>query len=278
MTENLHPILTKIDESFDAKDLQKYDLTFEIGEKTFGYSLRDVEKNKFIALGFYRNHLADLISSLSWLSGQFHSVNGIIGNGRFTLIPEALYIESEKESYFNFLHEQETGEIILSNRLGHIEICTVYSIPGTCKKDIDKVFPRVTLCHISSILIGNIWMSVKNMTGHKVFLNMREEQFDLLAFEGNQLKYCNAFHFLTAEDVAYYVIFVFEQLNLNPEEVHMVLLGNVDKFSPVFELLLRYIRDIEFAKRNEGFNYSYLFNDIPGHYYYTLLNPSSCGS
>jgi hypothetical protein len=278
MTEKLHPIINKADESFDAKDLQKYDLTFEMGEKTFGYSLRDVEKNKFIALGSYRNHLVDLISSLSWLGGQFHSVNGIIGNSRFTLIPEALYIDNVKESYFNFLHEVETGEVVLSDRLTHLGIYTVYSIPGNCRKDVDKVFPKVTLCHISSVLISNIWMSVKNMTGCKVFLNLREGQFDLLAFEGNHLKYCNAFHFLTAEDIAYYVIFVFEQLNLNPEEVPLVLLGNVDKFSPVFELLLRYIRDIEFARRNEGFNYSYLFNDVPGHYYYTLLNPSPCGS
>ena len=212
MTENLHPILSKIDESFNEKDLQKYDLTFEMGEKTFGYSIRDIEKNKFIGLVFYRNHLADLISSFSWLGGQFHSVNGIIGNSRFTLIPEALYLENEKESYFNFLHEQEAGEIVLADRLEHLGIYTVYSVPGTCRKDIEKVFPRVTLCHISSVLIGNIWMSVKNMTGRKLFLNLREEQFDLLAFEGNQLKYCNAFHFLTAEDIAYYVIFVFEQL------------------------------------------------------------------
>jgi len=59
MTEALHSILNKTDESFDAKDLRKYDLTFEIGEKTFGYSILDVEKNKFIALGYFRNHLAD---------------------------------------------------------------------------------------------------------------------------------------------------------------------------------------------------------------------------
>ncbi|MGA2822714.1 MAG: DUF3822 family protein [Bacteroidales bacterium] len=278
MTEALHSILNKIDESFDTKDLRKYDLTFEIGEKTFGYSVLDVEKNKFIALGYFRNHLADVADSFSWLGGQFHSVKGIIGNSRFTLIPEALFLESEKESYFNFLHEKESGEAVFSDRLGHLGIYTVYSIPGHFRKEIDKIFPKVTLCHISSVLIGNIWMNVKNIAGRKVYLNLREGQFDLLVFEGKDLKYCNAFHFLTPEDIAYYVIFVFEQLNLNPEEISLALLGNVDKFSPVYDLLFRYIRNIEFVSRNEGFNYSYLFNDIPGHFYYALLNPSSCGS
>ena len=274
MAEALHTILNKVDESFDEKDSRKYDLTFEMGDKTFGYSILDIEKNKFIALGYFRNHLADVVTSFSWLGGQFHSVKGIIGNSRFTLIPETLFLESEKESYFNFLHEREASEAVFSDRLEHLGIYTVYSIPGHCRKEMDKVFPKVTLCHISSVLIGNIWMNVKNIAGRKVFLNLREGQFDLLVFEGKQLKYCNAFHFLTPEDITYYVIFVFEQLNLNPEEISLALLGNVEKFSPVFDLLFRYIRNIEFVSRNEGFNYSYLFNDVPAHFYYTLLNPS----
>jgi len=278
MAELLHPILNKFDESFNVKDSLKYNLTFEMGDKTFGYSIRDVEKNKFIALGYFRNSLADMVNSFSWLSGQFHSVKGIIGNSRFTLIPETLFLESEKESYFNFLHEQETGEAVFFDRLEHLGICTVYSISGHCRKEMERIFSKVTLCHITSVLIGNIWMNVKNIAGRKVFLNLREGQFDLLVFEGKQLKYCNAFHFVTVEDITYYVIFVFEQLNLNPEEISLALLGNVDKFSPVFDLLFRYIRNIEFVSRNEGFNYSYIFNDIPGHFYYTLLNPYSCGS
>jgi len=278
MAELLHPILNKFDESFNVKDSLKYNLTFEMGDKTFGYSIRDVEKNKFIALGYFRHSLADMVNSFSWLCGQFHSVKGIIGNSRFTLIPETLFLESEKESYFNFLHEQETGEAVFFDRLEHLGICTVYSISGHCRKEMERIFSKVTLCHITSVLIGNIWMNVKNIAGRKVFLNLREGQFDLLVFEGKQLKYCNAFHFVTAEDITYYVIFVFEQLNLNPEEISLALLGNVDKFSPVFDLLFRYIRNIEFVSRNEGFNYSYIFNDIPGHFYYTLLNPYSCGS
>jgi hypothetical protein len=275
MAEEIHPILHKIDESFTEKELFRYDLLFETGDKIFAYSIRDVEKNKYIALGCYRNHLAEVVHAFPWLSGSFHSVTGIVGNPRFTLIPEALYVESEKEGYFSFLHEHEAGETILSDRIEHLGIHTVYGIPGHYRKEVGKVFPAAIFRHISGILIGNIWMAVKNRTGRKIFMNLREGKFDLLVFEGNQLKYCNTFHFLTPEDIGYYVIFVFEQLNMNPEEVTLELLGNVDKFSPVYDLLFRYIRTIEFALRNDRVNYSYVFNDVPGHFYYSLLNPVS---
>ena len=278
MQTTLHPIVNKTDESFDEKDHGRYDLIIELGDKSVGYSIRDFKQNKFIALGYFRNNLVDLINSYPWICGSFHTVKGIIGNSRFTLVPEALFEDSEKDSYLDFLQGKEPGQVIFSDRIDHLGIYSVYSIPGDWSKDLNKSFPKITLCHISSILIGNIWMNVKNMTGRKVFLNLREGQFDLLVFDGNQLKYCNAFHFLTPEDIAYYVIFVFEQLNLNPEVTALALLGSVDKFSPVYELLYRYIRNIEFAGRNEGFKYSYIFNDIPGHHNFALLNPISCGS
>jgi hypothetical protein len=78
---------------------------------------------------------------------------------------------------------------------------------------------------------------------------------------------------MTPEDIAYYLIFVFEQLNLNPEEITLVLMGSVDRYSPVYDLLFRYIRNIDFAARNDSISYSYIFNEVPDHFYFSLLNP-----
>jgi hypothetical protein len=275
MPETLHTILNKSDESFDPARVPGCDLLFEAGERTFGYSIRDAERNRFVALGYFRNPAADVVKAFPWLAGPFRKTSGIIANTRFTLIPEALFAENEKDHYFNFLHEREPGDAVASDRLEHLGLFSVYGISGTMNKELDQAFPGATLNHVSTVLIRNIWMHVKNRPGSRVFLNLREGQFDLLAFEGNQLKYCNAFHFLTAEDIAYYIIFVFEQLNLNPEEINLSLLGNIDKFSPVFELLFRYIRNIDFLGRKEDSGYSYFFNDVPAHLYYTLLTAVS---
>ncbi|MCX6245272.1 MAG: DUF3822 family protein [Bacteroidetes bacterium] len=273
MAEELHTILNRSDESFNPDESQKYDLTFELGEKSFGYSILDTIKNRYVAIGYFRNHLADVAAHNTLLQRPYHSVKGIIGNSRFTLIPEDLYLEEEKEKYFTFLHDHEAGDKVYSDRIEHLGVYSVYSIPGHSRREIDHFFPAVAIGHISSVLIRNLWVSVKNMTGRKIFLNLRDGQFDVLVFDGRQLIYCNAFHFMTPEDVAYYLIFVFEQLNLNPEEISLALLGSVDRYSPVYDLLFRYIRNIEFAARNDGVSYSYLFNEIPDHFYYSLLNP-----
>ena len=275
MAEELHTIVNRLDEVFDEGNSLTYDLTFEMGEKTFTYSVLDTEKNKFIAIGSFRNHLHEVVKNFPWLQKPFHLVRGIISNTRFTLVPEALFEVSEKDQYYNFIQEKEANENIFYDKLDHLGLYSVYCIPGHSHREIFGVFPGFRSCHISSVLIGNIWMHVKNMTGRKVFLNLRDGQFDLLVFDGKQLLYCNGFNFRTPEDIAYYVIFVFEQLNLNPEEIRLCLLGNVEKLSPVYDLLFRYIREIEFIGRNEGYNYSYLFDEIPDHLYFSILTQAS---
>jgi hypothetical protein len=275
MAVELKTVILKVDQSFDEKETQRYDLFFETGDKVFAFSLRDTATRRFVFLGCYRNTLAETVHALPWLSGVFHTVSGFLGTSRFTLIPDALFDEGLKERYLGFVQDQDPGENIGADRIEALNLYTVYGIPSHTAKEVQTFFPKATLNHISGVLIRSLWLKIKNRSGAKVFLNMREDQFDLLVFEDNQLKYCNSFHFRTPEDIGYFVIFVFEQLGLNPEEIAVELLGNIDRFSPVYDLLLRYIRNLGWASRNEGHGYSYVFDDLPPQFCYTLLNPVS---
>ena len=157
---------------------------------------------------------------------------------------------------------------------------TTYTVfPGQLQNDFRIAFPGAKLCHVSSVLLESLYVNYKNLIGAgKIFLNVREEAFDLVIFQGKQLSYFNSFPFKTPDDLVYYVIFVTEQLNLNPEDTPVVLIGDTDKKSGIYDLLYRYIRNVDFAGRNETFNYSYVLNDLPPHQFYTLFNSQQCGS
>jgi hypothetical protein len=76
--------------------------------------------------------------------------------------------------------------------------------------------------------------------------------------------------------VTYYLVFVLEQLNLNPETIPLVLLGDVEATVGLSELLHRYIRHVERGRRNEAFRYSYILNQLPPQSNFPLLNFFSC--
>jgi hypothetical protein len=279
MQETPPVLFSKKDDSFDPSRTGNYDLLVRLDEWTFSYSVRDSVTGRFIVLESLKQNLEEILVQLPLLRQPFRSARILVENNKFTLVPVLLYEESEKENLLDFSVDRDNREIILADRLIHPELYNLYAVPGKMSEGIAHAFPQAKICHLSTALIESLWIGYKNqLSGRKVFIHVRERNFDLLVFDGIQLHYCNAFPFAMPEDLAYYVIFVMEQLDLNPEETGAVLMGDVERRSPVFELLFRYIRHVEFAPGVEPGTRSAVFHDLPGHVYYLLLNPFLCGS
>jgi hypothetical protein len=272
--KKITPLFSKIDASFGEGNLLSYDIVLQVTERSCAYSIFDHYNNRFIVLESYNDPLSAVTERNPWLKNPVRSLKVILENNRSTLIPFALFEESEKETYLNFTIESEAEENVLFDKLSGFEIVNVFGVDNTLYDQITRSFPEAKTCHISTHLIETIWLNYKNLiTDKRIFIHVREGAFNMMVFEKKQLLYSNAFHFMAPEDFVYFVIFVMEQFNLNPEEVQVTLLGNIHTKSPDFDLIFKYVRNIDFAARSESINYSYVFDDVPGHTFYTLLNP-----
>ena len=267
-------ILSRIDEAFSEKNADHYELSLLISNKTFSMSVFDLKKEKYLLLEsfsepFFRIGDADLFLKAKWKSTRI-----IIENNVSTLIPVQLLDQSKLKSYLSITVDLSENEKFFFNRLQQSEICNVFAVAEEMANEIDVRYPQQPLFHLSTILIDGIWMNYKNhISGIRIFIYMREEDFHLIIFNKKQLIFSNAYHILTPEDFIYYVIFVMEQLDLNPEETPVTLMGKISNDSRYYELLYQYIRHIDFISRNETSHFSYVFDDIPGHHFFPLLNP-----
>lgn len=79
-----------------------------------------------------------------------------------------------------------------------------------------------------------------------VFANFTSRQLDVLVFKNGKLHLSNSFEYHTPEDVVYYTLFIYEQLDLDPNEIPMYLSGNIAKSTSLYSALYTYIRHIEF--------------------------------
>lgn len=79
-----------------------------------------------------------------------------------------------------------------------------------------------------------------------VFANFTSTQLDLLVFQNGKLHLANSFEYQTAEDVSYYALFVYEQLNLDTEEIPVYLSGAISITTSAYAALYTYIRYIDF--------------------------------
>ena len=77
-----------------------------------------------------------------------------------------------------------------------------------------------------------------------MFLNIEAFHFEIMSVENNHLKFYNRFDYQTKEDFIYYVLFTIEQIQLNPEEIPVVLMGSVNESNELYQIAYKYIRHV----------------------------------
>ncbi|MEI7980355.1 MAG: DUF3822 family protein [Bacteroidota bacterium] len=288
--------VNKLDESFNIQETRNYGLSMVFSETSFSYSILDFRRNKYLGIQQVKRNdrvplhgtpaakttfddfLRSAFNAMPWLKNQYKTIRIAYEAKKSTLIPAQLYEAKERDHYLPFGFTEDPDEKTFSDHLVPLDIQHVFTIPVSILHSIKVHYPPVNIVHFSSVIIESIWLNYKNrINSSKVFLHIRENRFDLMIFDGRQMSYFNSFPFQNKEDICYYLIFALEQLSHNPENIPLVLLGHIEKNSPIFELLYKYVRHIEFARRNDAFKYSHALNQFPPHFFFPLLNFQACG-
>ena len=288
--------LNLLDETFNPYDTRNYGLAILLSENSISFCTLDFKRNKFIGLHrcirhdikplddqvnpipSFREFLDGVSASIPWLKSTFKVVKVAYDGKKSTLIPGLLFNPDEKEQYLKFNFSLNADEMILYDHLMPMDAWQVFAIPEPVFHASRQTFTRSKVVHSTSLLIESVWINYKNrINAPHVFLHMRAPLFDLMIFDGKQMNYFNTFPFQNPEDVTYYLIFVLEQLNFNPETIPLVLLGNDEIEDDLSELLLRYMRHVQKGRRNEAYRYSYVLNQLPPQTCFPLLNFFSCG-
>jgi len=276
--------LSLIDESFQLELSKNYQLTLLISVDGITASIQDVNKKKYIAIEqfvFTSVYNFDIIPALldevikesKIINGKYAKVNFIISNNLSTLIPSPLYDEERKKLYLKLNTELQGDEFILENDIQSIQSKSIFAVPIRIKTIIDSNYQDVNYLHASTILIESIILFNKNQNNKKAFVNVSQTHFEVLIIEGNNLLYYNSFNYHSAEDFIYYILFVTEQLQLNPEKIEINLMGEIDKNSPQYTILSKYIRNIKFVSySNSNYDYSYQLQSLAKHQHFIIFN------
>lgn len=299
MADSLKAIHSYSDPGLDKNKLFEYELSIRISAVGCAYCILDSTTGKFLHLESFdlaeqdrkpyipgdeeltnTAKLSQLLEGeLSWLTNDFSKTRLLINQGKSTLVPEALFNEKEKGNVFDFNvaggPHQETE--LFHDHLKSVNAYAIYNVTPTIGELLHRIFPGALSFHQSSAFIQSVFLKYMNQENENLlYVNTDKSRIDFLRIKGKKLDYYNSFMYNTAEDYMYYMIFVVEQLGLNPESVDVMMMGEVDRHSSLSDLILKYVRNVNFVNRNEDFRYSFVFDQLPGHYYFNLLNASLC--
>ena len=280
------------DKGFDPGQPQRYHVSILLMQDGYSFSIADNAQNgKMVGLEWYcvqqtgtpigdeaiRQLIGDSLRKNNFLTGYLHKRTIFIDSRQTTLVPEALMQAGDERMFYGFNHPISNSVVVLSDHISAAGANNLFGIDSQYLKFIDDLFGSSSVHHASSVLLEVLLNQFKNQQlDDKIFVHIRPAWFEVVYIKNKQLQLFNSFEYKSREDLIYYLLFVMDQMGLNPEATEAVLLGEIERESQVFEVLYRYIRHIGFGRRIPSISYSYVFDELPGHQHFTILNSHLC--
>jgi len=278
------PFLELFDETLDINSTENYELSMQLSQDGFAFTLLDTIRNKYVLLRssepdenkyFTADQIGEIISKDDFLMKKYKKVNMVFPSPKSTLVPAPLFDPAKKEEYFSFNLIKDENEVILSNKITDPDAFIVFSVTKPFFDLRERLFPAVHPFHHMKPLLTQLAHYSKSSAGHYIHLHVEREYFNIIIYDRGTLTFSNTFKYRNISDILYYVLNLFKNKGINNDEtIHFS--GETEKFDDLWSNFALYIRNLKFTDPAGNFTFSYVFNDIGLHRFINLFSLTSC--
>ncbi len=180
-------------------------------------------------------------------------------DGPYSLLPSGFASKSTDNGHIN-------------QTISRLDLNMSFEADNALVNKIALLFRNHTVVHINSALLPCFADAVEKGQ-QKIFANIEQYHFDVLAFnEQGGLQIMNRYEFKTQTDFIYFLLLCCKQLNFDPEKTELVLSGEVDIQSKVYDVCYRYFRFISFVRKPENIHFAKALETYPKHLHFNLYN------
>jgi hypothetical protein len=204
---------------------------------------------------------------------KFSKVNIALLNNEFTMVPEAYAGEGDIRSLLGFTTGAQPVKNPLSHRLRNTRFC--FAAHNDTLAYLERTFTNASIRHSGAVSLALLF-SQHSLAGSDLYLNVGEGIIELAARRGSEILFYNAFNTETGEDILYYLLFTMEQFGLDPLVVKLSVAAQLPADNELFRQIRRYIKHVAFCVGDPSIKLSGELQELPAHYYFTLLNQHLC--
>lgn len=193
-------------------------------------------------------HLEKALNEHSEWSSETTEITVIHASNLYTLVPAALFEESRASDYLKFNTKILSNDYVGFDRLDEWDLVIVYLPFISANNFLFEKFGSFDYYHSATRLLEYVLKESKYEIKPKVYLHVETGYFDCIVIKNGKLELMNSFSYKTPEDFIYFVLFCFEQLGINPNEVETYLSGAIHLEDPLYEILYTYVRHVSFLE------------------------------
>lgn len=274
------------DPKFNIDNLEHYNLLLQVGFSDLQLCITDTRENRILLFEDYImpgvNSHSESVECLECLfddhhlllAGFWNSVNLLVKNKKFALVPSSLFSEDQKKDYVSLNSALETDDIVLFNHFDALPFVNSFAINDKVLDFITKTYPntQVNIYHQSSSIIHGVMECCKHIPGSSVNLYLDRFVVHIIVMKGDQLLFYNQYTIKKFDDYFRYIGFMIQELGINPATTPFHVWGYFAGNSTHFKNLKAKYPTLTLGKRPYMLKMGYVFDEIPEHQYFDLLS------
>lgn len=275
-----------IDESFEHGMVDNGILFAFINDHQFTYFILDTARNKAVVLKDY-HILMGSGKSTEFFQTVFASDDILrnyqpskkvlaIHSNACALTPDPLFSKENMRDGLSLISRLNHSDIVYSDFLPIANTHLTYSVSHEFNNAISTYFSGASLVNSISSFIEINLMNNKHRQYPAVMVNVSKHAMDIVVCKGSELLFCNTFEHQTGEDFIYYLLYVMEQLQLNPDVHQVIVYGEIERNSAAWLIAQKYIRYLMLGDKPENLEYSYGFDQLLPSQYNLLFSQILC--
>jgi hypothetical protein len=151
----------------------------------------------------------------------------------------------------------------------HNTMLLLHSPAPLLEQTLQSCFNHTAFIHLNASLVRYLATLERNDT--PLYVQVSADHLDVIYFKPDgTLQIMNRYEYKAASDFIYFVLLVAEEINFDRESLPLVLLGEIDIQSKVYDYCYRYFRHIEFIEKPEPIEFAKAFALYPKHLHFPL--------
>jgi|GEM_PF-2527097 len=210
------------------------------------------------------------------LSADFAFVKAVICNDTSTLVPESLLHAADASAYFKLNQKQYLNSTVLEYKLASMRTAVLFNVKNDLHRYLNEQIPGIQFVHDSLLFLKALDLQSFPNASNKLHVDVRPD-YIAIACINHQIKFYNTFPFNNENDIAYFVLAVAKQLELN-QEAEVILYGQVPVLTDITNLLASYVKSVSFGTKPKGVSCPVSFHQLPAHHYFIEISSLLCES
>ncbi|MGO4919676.1 DUF3822 family protein [Maribacter spongiicola] len=193
---------------------------------------------------FVKDELQKLFQKHDIENMQFDEVIAVHRNTLFGLVPKSLFNQNHLNEYLKFNTKVLANDVLAYDEVENHELVNVYVPYTNVNNYIYELFGEFDYMHNGTVLLQSLLNNQTQNQETTCFAHVYKNQLDITVLNQRKLLLYNSFKYNTKEDFAYYLLFVLEQLELDPKTVNVKLFGEIEEDDEIYQLCYKYIQNI----------------------------------